>query len=99
MSYVKFKGVRFNFRTSDIREGLHGIPGLNALSVLVFSCYVHDLDEVYVNGLYDLFVNGINVLSINVCPRDVRGMRKLSSNGMNALSIHLFLAMSESTGK
>ena len=90
VSYVKLKCGQLNTRTCGVREGIHGVTSMNVLSVLVRSCDVHDMYELYVNSFYDLSVHVLNVLFINVCPLEVLGLHKLSSNGLNALSVHVF---------
>ena len=82
MSYIKFHSGKFNVRTRDVREGLHGLPGLNVMSVLISSCDIDGLHDLSTNGLDDMYANGMNVISITPPP-------PCDASGLNELSVHV----------
>ena len=63
-------GWPFNICTRDVIEWLHGLHGLNEISVNAFPRDVH--------GMNKLSWNGLNELSANVRPRGIHGLIELS---------------------
>ena len=83
MRYVKTHSGQFNIHTNDISEWLHGIPGMNELSINICPFYVHGMNELSDNGLNELSVNGMNELFQKQFPCDANGLNEISVNGTN----------------
>ena len=76
--YIKLNSGKFNTNTRDIMKGLHGIPGLNELYIIILPCDLH--------GINKLSDSGLNVLSVKKIPCEVNGLNELSFSLMNTLS-------------
>ena len=91
MIYIKLHGKKFNILNSDTREGLHGLPGINGLYLIVCTHEIQGLSELLTNDLNTLYVNDTNALYINVSPRDIHGLNELNLNGLNEMPITFIL--------
>ena len=63
----KIHGGQFNIHTSDVREWLNGLHGIDELPINFHSHEIHSLNELYVN----------------VLPCDVHSLNEMSAIGMN----------------
>ena len=89
MIYIKLHSGKFNDHTHEVIEELHGLTGLNELSVIFLPRDIHSLHELSANGLNEFSLNCLNVLSITISPCDIRCLNELSLNGLNELYINI----------
>ena len=52
VGYIKLHGGKFNVCTRDVREGLHRLPGVYVLHILIRSSDMHNCNELSANGFY-----------------------------------------------
>ena len=72
------------------RDVIKGDIEANWSELNLHPCHMHGLNYLSTNCLQDMCFNGLDIISINVFPRDIRGLQKSYVSCLKIIPVNIF---------